>query len=337
MEFNFHWERYYSNATTTNSLERVFISVAILAMLIMLPIYIAWAVIIVKRIISLKSKLKQLKINPTHLTKRLNYKYTTEYHKHLLLLATLLVETSTFLPHIASLTIENLFAEYLLASILGYIIRGFSFIACLATICLINTTTEYVIYICKGYTEFSEIKKKIRRLIITLILLTFLTLFGLFIISHIYIAVYVLFEYVSVLKNSKYLYILLQQHYREQINESYFVYKFQKRLANIYKWFSIFILIGVLIITISIWVELLLSTLQVAIFIQATLNGNVYKNPTVLTITICSRFVVRSIAALGTGWIFLTIVCYSIYLLVRNRRVTQVGWNEDELERPLID
>ena len=208
MEFNFHWERYYSNATTTNSLERVFISVAILAMLIMLPIYIAWAVIIVKRIISLKSKLKQLKINPTHLTKRLNYKYTTEYHKHLLLLATLLVETSTFLPHIASLTIENLFAEYLLASILGYIIRGFSFIACLATICLINTTTEYVIYICKGYTEFSEIKKKIRRLIITLILLTFLTLFGLFIISHIYIAVYVLFEYVSVLKNSKYLYIL---------------------------------------------------------------------------------------------------------------------------------
>ena len=222
MEFNLHWKINDSNAIKSDHLKIGFVSIVILGTLSMLPIYIAWAVVIIKRSISVKSKLKQLKLNPTCSDPRLKYKYTTEYHKHLFILVTLIAETGIFLPHIASQTVEILFAEYLIAKLLGYIIRGFSFIACLATLSLMNTTTEYVIYIRKGYTEFSEIKKKIRNLIITLILLTFLTLFGLFTLSHFYIVIYLVFEYVRVLKNSKYLFILLQQQYREQINEKIF-------------------------------------------------------------------------------------------------------------------
>ena len=336
MEFNIHWKINVSNATTINTLQRAFVGIAVIGIFTMLPIYIAWAVVIIKRSITLNRKLRQLKLNPTHSEKRLKYKYNTEYHKHLLVLVTLLVEICIFLPHAANLIIGNLLAEYLIAKLLCNIIRGFSFIACLATLCLINTTTEYTIYICKCYTEFSEIKKKIRKLIITLILLTFLTLIGLFTLSHFYIAVFVVFEYVRVLKNSKYLYVLLQQQYREQISEDYSLYKFQKQRTNIYKWFSIFMLIGVLLVIVAIWVEFFTSTLQVAIFIQTTLNPSGYKHPTVLLITICSEFMVHAIAALGTVCIFLTIVCYSIYLVVRNKRATRTGWNEDQLERPLI-
>ena len=305
-------------------------------------VYAGWIVFIINRIWYLKNKKKVLRTKnfKSEKTSFLKYKYSTEYYKHLLLLSTIIMENFTYIPAILDIAIRYFFPTSIIAITAGYVLRGLSYVTFLVTLCMMNTIVIFMTYIILMYTEFSEIKKRLRRIVIMAVILILVSIIGLGLLTQIFCAIRSFIEYTYIIKNSKYLYSILKEQYRYQITEgNYQFYRAQKHVANIYKWFSIFVLAGILIAVIALCLEIPLSILESAFIIGVLFNKNNIYSKRVTSAMYIIKWVLRSMMLLSGIEIFLTIIGYSVYLVIRSYRIREGRKNGrfNELETSLIN
>ena len=332
--------RNVSNSTLNISQANLFTYLIVMGPVIMLLVYAGWIVFILKRIFHQKNKLKELKTNNFHGQKTtfLKYKYTTEYYKNLLILSTIITENLTFLPAILDIVIKAILPTWFITLDVTYVLRGISYVASLVTLCMLNTITIYMIYVSLRYTDFSEIKKRIKKVTIMACVLFFVSLIGLGLLSQIFCTIRGLIEFVYLVKNTKYLYSLFVEQYRNQISEgSYQIYRAQKFATKIFKWFSVSILTGMLIALIGLILEVPFSTLVLAFIIGKVFKKTIFYGRLEQDL-ISYRWVVRLTLLLSAVVIFLTIIVYSVYLVLRSYRILKGRKNRtiDELETSLI-
>ena len=86
----------------------------------------------------------------------------------------------------------------------------------LASLCLLNTFTIYMLYVSRSYTEFSPIKRRLRNLILLIIFLLILTLLIVIgaLVAKILVVIIGIYEYVQLISNSKHLYLSLKRQYQ---------------------------------------------------------------------------------------------------------------------------
>ena len=331
-----------SNSNINNYLTTLITYLTVLGPITMWLIYAGWIAVILKRLLYLRKKRKELKTKNAQSEKItfLEYKYKSEYYKHILLLATILIENFTYIPAVLNIASKHFFPKSIIAFNVEYILRGLSYVTCLVTLCMTNTIIIYMIHISRRYTEFSEIKKRIRRIIIKAVILIFLFLIGLGLLSQILSTIYGSIEYIRIIKNSKYLYSILKEQYRDQICEgNYQVYKAQKYVANIYKWFSVSIFTGISIVLVTLCFEIPISILESAFLIGVLFKKQLFGKG-VTSAIFNYRWGVRLMLVVASAEIFLTIIVYSVYLVIRNSRIRvgrKNGMDSRELEKSLIN
>ena len=204
-------------------------------------------------------KRKKLRYNESEENFHLRYRYKTEYYKYALMLAISVIELIIFAiicifkPLIDNLTLDINHITHLTQNILDVIIsntvHSLQNVATVASFSLINILTIFMSYVCRSYTEFSPIKRKLRNtiiLVVILILLTQLTIIGSLLTQWLAIVI-ATYEYIQIIKNSKQLYNLLENRNEQLLSEDYLAYQKQKKLVKRYKWYTIFNLVALII------------------------------------------------------------------------------------------
>ena len=235
----------------------------------MLLMYLGWAVYFISQLVTYRRKRIHLKFQETEENRQLRYQYKTEYYKYVLMLLITLIEgiavalimakdKYAFLHNILHTNKNSTLHHIVVKVTIITTINSLRFIAGLATVSFVNILTIYMSYVCRSYTEFSPIKKRIQNcsiVIILLLLLTLLTLVGA-VLAQLFSIIIGIYEYIQLIKNSKFLYDLLKWRYRNLINDNqYYLYQKHKKLAVRYKWFTILLLIALFGFMIAMWLD----------------------------------------------------------------------------------
>ena len=202
----------------------------------------------------------------------LKYQYKTEFYKFALLLVIALIEPFIFISSDFVMKIEvqqfnnqtyngtNIWEHNLIQSTLINAVISARSVAWLATVSLINILIIYMSFVCRSYTEFSLIKKRLQNFtlfIIVLLILSILTTIGA-VIAQLIVLFSIIYQYIQLFRNSKRLYNLLKWRNENLfIERFYLLYRKYKKITQRYKWFTIFILIALFGFIIVLWIDVL--------------------------------------------------------------------------------
>ena len=248
------------------------------------PLYNGWMVYFVYQLAYFGRKRINLEHKETEENIYLRYRYKTEYYKYALMLAISAIEFSIFVtigilkPLVFGLalnanSVDNVtfLTQNVVQLTISNTVNSLQNVTTLVALSLINILTIYMSYVCRSYTEFSPIKRKLRNTIILnliLTLLTLLTIIGILIVDLV-TQILSVYEYIKLIKNSIQLYNLLKLRNEKLLTEDYNVYQKQKMLVRRYKWFTIFNLVALFGFTCAT----LLITLYYIIFTTLLLLG----------------------------------------------------------------
>ena len=218
------------------------------------PFYNGWIVYFIYQIVYFGRKRTNLEHKETEKNIYLRYRYRTEYYKYALMLAIsvseliIFVTIGIFKPLVFGLALNTssvddvtFLAQNVVQFKISNTVNSLQNVTTSVALSLINILTIYMSYVCRSYTEFSPIKRKLRNTIILnliLTLLTLLTIIGILIVDLV-TQILSVYEYIKLIKNSKQLYNLLKLRNENLLTEDYIMYQKQKKLVRRYKWFTI--------------------------------------------------------------------------------------------------
>ena len=227
--------------------------------------YSFWSVYLLKEIFYLRKKLWRINHGSRdYETDVLYSKYRSEYIKYIIMLLVTIFEGLLFFPppvhflihtivynsegtHDVLLFFNQLVCWSLVATFLS------------AMVYLLNLLTLYQINLLYGTFDTTLVKRKLRNLLIfsIILLLVTCTLFA-SIISQLIALVHVTYYMSRLIKNCKYLYILLKYRYRDTLlyHNNVPLHRAQLKIALRYKYFNIFILTGLCILLAASWFNL---------------------------------------------------------------------------------
>ena len=253
-----------SQVDTSVNLVQVFIS--IITAIIIVIFYSLWLVYLVNEILYLKKKLWRIKQGPSdHETEALYTKYRAEYVKNKLMLLVTVLEPLYFFPIVLKNSFRALFMntldtieyDYNIISVLNHIVFwSFASILLSTMVYLLNLLTLYQINLLYGTFDTTLLKRKLRNLLVFSIILLLMTctLFA-SIISQLIALVHVTYYMSRLIKNCKYLYILLKYRYRDSLlyHNNVPLHRAQLKIALRYKYFNIFMLTGLCVLLVTFW------------------------------------------------------------------------------------
>ena len=306
--------------------------VAIICLIILtLPFYAVWTVYFLSEVFFLRKKIRALVYRgPSCETNRLHYQYKGEYYKCILIVLILFIEPIYTVPGALGLhpgiTSTN-FSQ--LKSIVQLTCNGtlVTYVLALILIFLLNTLTQHLINVCKSDCRIQLLPPIQHRLVILTLIAMILTAIKLAIqefdntIVEVVCAIFSSYEYWSLFKNSQQLYYLLKWRYQDMRYESnYPLYKAHRRMAQKYKYLTIYLMFGAFFQFLASWVHIPLT------FFYTVLEFN-YPPSVLLPVAkpvIFLRWTVGVCLLIGSTPVFL-LVGVSLYYLAA------VCWNKTVL------
>ena len=309
--------------------------------------YIGWAVYVLNEIIVCKRMLRNLNHRSrSKETDELIYKYTGEFYKYILMLCILVLESLTFMPTIfatifrsiglkelsvLSQSEKNLFIVELPSNLFT-----FTFVLTYITIFLINTLTIHMTHFYRlefPNEQFTPIKRKLLLLALFIHVLLILRLgittqdIAQAIVQLICLA-FIIYEYLSLMKNSKVLYLLLKWRYQDVFYEGDpSQSNFHKIVAQRYKHITLFLLIsfaGIILIASSDAFRYVMivfySSYPQQLNHSATLRMLVLKWLS-FSLTVCAAVPFYLFIVILTLYYLSASCCYKIGPMFGNRRV----------------
>ena len=238
--------------------------IVVLFFLIVSLFYVSWAVYLLREIFICKRKLRNLNHRcRSNETDELNYKYTGEYYKYILMYLIVVMEPLTILPVVVSTVLEDMNLSpyevnqfFQVPSSLNTLAQVFLYVS----LVLINTLTLHMTHFYRlefRDGQFTPIRRKCLFLAFVLLVLLIIRLaivdVGNLLVRSICMAT-ASFEYILLLKNSRTLYRLLKWRYQDVLYEGNRpLYASLRRMCLRYKYITTYILACLGVIVLLSW------------------------------------------------------------------------------------
>ena len=307
----------------------------------LLSIYYGWAIYFIRQLVYLRRKRINLKYKENEENFNLRYHYKTEYYKFALMLSITLIEA--FIVGVTVLfweidqkimqnnsSINETLSPSLIKSTVYITINSLTVVGGLATVSLLNILTVYMSYVCRSYTEFSPIKRKLRNLIILILMLILLTLLIVIgaVLTWLIGIIIGTYEYIQLIKNSKQLYNLLKKRYKQLLIDSqYQEYQKQKKIVNRYKWFTIFILVALAGFMISLWVNIPYTTITSILINSQHIEAivRISNNEAYSAVYTTLKWTERTIVDISSGILSVNIIWMTLVAIFENKNCASLS------------
>ena len=241
------------------------------AELSILPFYAGWIVYFLSEVVSLKRRILALvHRGPSSETTRLLYKYRGDYYKNILMCVIAVLESISLFPIVISILPDIVLVDSKSSSDFAELIqlandlKLLTFVLSLVILFLLNTLTKHLINVCKSDYRIQLLPPIQHRLIILTLVLMLMAIVKLAIetldnlIIEIVCNILACYEFYDIVKNSKQLYYLLKWRYEDMRYEFNLpLYRAHKRIAQKYKYLTIYLLFGISFIMAAGWVAIL--------------------------------------------------------------------------------
>ena len=285
---------------------------------------------LINEILYLKKKLWRIKQGPSdHETEALYTKYRAEYIKNILMLLVTVSELLCFVPiclknFIQALSMATLdrgqYAYGLVIILTQVVCWSLCTILLSAMLYLLNLLTLYQINLLYGTFDTTLLKRKLRNLLVfsIILLLVTCTLFA-SIISQLIALVHVTYYMCRLIKNCKYLYILLKYRYRDSLlyHNNVPLHRAQLKIALRYKYFNIFTLTGLCVLLAGCWFSLLNTASLIVCdpFLQKLIGFQMYQVDSIIIVT--TDLVQAFLGFIGGSLLLTSFVAFFIFRICR--------------------
>ena len=299
------------------------------AEILILPFYTGWVLYFLSEAFVLRRRIRALLYRgPSSERTRLLYKCRGDYYKNIFLFLIALIEPISLIPALCGtipiIELVDLKSSNSIVSSfrLSSDFRSFSYVLSSIIIFLLNTLTQHLINVCKSDCRIQLLPPIQHRLVILTLIAMILTAIKLAIqefdnvIVEVVCAIFSSYEYWSLFKNSKQLYYLLKWRYQDMRYESnYPLYKAHRRMAQKYKYLTIYLMFGIFFQIAVGWVDIPYS-----LFLQKLGSSNHLNYDVILAFKVLKWFNTVLIAVSSTPQLLVvTVTLYYIAAVCLNK------------------